>query len=73
MTKKISYKQYDPDNEELMMMPTHEELVSWLKSKHISFWGEGFQMEKEGASRGADWMLDQLKSLREYLLEEEDG
>ena len=56
--------------EKVFTIPTHDQLVAWFKSKHISFWGRGFQMEKDGPSRAADYMLEQLNELHDYFKEQ---
>ena len=63
----------DEQPQKVLVIPTHEQLVAWFKAKHISFWGRGFQMEKEGPSRAADYMLEQLNSLYNFLKEETNG
>lgn len=43
-------------------LPTHDEIVRWLKAKRISMWGAPFLMEKERSSDCADWIQDQIAS-----------
>lgn len=47
-------------------MPTKEEIVKWLQSKHISMWGSMFLLEKGRDGVAADWILDQMKDFLEW-------
>jgi hypothetical protein len=47
-------------------MPTSEEVVAWLKSKHISLFGAYFLLEKERPEMCAQWILDQVSSFLEW-------
>lgn len=43
-------------------MPTSEEIVAWLKSKHISLFGAHYLLEKERSGECANWILEEINS-----------
>ncbi len=56
-------KPWTPPKQE---MPTREEVVDWLNSKHISMWGAQITMAKEGPWEAAEWILGQVNSFLEW-------
>jgi hypothetical protein len=49
------------------MVPSEEEIIEWLKTKRVAFWGDFMIVDENGYRQAAIWMRSQLVQMHEFL------